>query len=145
MSEELENQQPADFVEEDVNTTPPNPSSGWKMPEPVFRKTSGYLPQGFEKKFPQEPASMGTADDPSPVSTPPPEDPIPVEPQPDIAEQVDFVSDEEIATSTTEPKKGSFGRIILIIFGLLVALGLILIFFAVVYYLFFMPEPTSAF
>src|SRR5215813_12200170 len=24
----------------------------WSMPEPVFRKSSGYLPQGFEKRFP---------------------------------------------------------------------------------------------
>src|SRR5262250_1939157 len=26
-------------------------AGGWRMPEPVFRKSSGYLPQGFEKRF----------------------------------------------------------------------------------------------
>lgn len=29
----------------------------WQMPEPVFQQTSGYLPEGFEKRFPQPPAA----------------------------------------------------------------------------------------
>ncbi len=145
MSDELENQPAADIEEEDVNTTPPNPSSGWKMPEPVFRKTSGYLPQGFEKKFPQEQTGIDEADVPSTAPAELPDNAVPVEPQPDLAEHVDFVSEDEIAATTSEPKKGSSGRIFLIIFGVLVVLGLILIFFAVVYYLFLMPVPSSAF
>ena len=37
--------------DEDLNTTAPNPPIEWEMPEPVFRKTSGRLPQGFEKEL----------------------------------------------------------------------------------------------
>ena len=37
-------------VEDDLNTTAPQSKpEAWKMPEPVFRRTSGKLPQGFEK------------------------------------------------------------------------------------------------
>jgi hypothetical protein len=144
VSEDLGNPQAAS-TEDEVNTTPPNPSSGWKMPDPVFRKTSGYLPQGFEKKFPQEQAAKGADVDFSTASIAEPESPIPVEPQPDISEQVDFGATAGTETVAAKPKKGSAGRIVLIIFGILVALAIILIFFAVVYYLFIMPEPITAF
>ncbi len=41
--------------DDDLNTTAPNPvGESWKMPEPVFRKTSGKLPQGFEKRSLEE-------------------------------------------------------------------------------------------
>ena len=37
-------------VDDDLNTTAPQSEpEPWKMPEPVFRRTSGKLPQGFEK------------------------------------------------------------------------------------------------
>lgn len=43
-----------DNVEEfddDINTTAPQDKPGtWKMPEPVFRKTSGRLPKAFENR-----------------------------------------------------------------------------------------------
>jgi hypothetical protein len=43
-----------DKVEEfddDINTTAPQSEpAGWKMPAPVFRKTSGRLPKDFEKR-----------------------------------------------------------------------------------------------
>lgn len=44
----------------ELDTTVPNPAPApparageWRMPEPVFQQSSGYLPQGFEKRFPQ--------------------------------------------------------------------------------------------
>lgn len=39
--------------DEDINTTAPQekPPSAWSMPEPVFRRTSGKLPGGFEKNY----------------------------------------------------------------------------------------------
>lgn len=44
----------ADKVEEfdeDINTTAPQDSApSWKMPAPVFRRTSGRLPKDFEKR-----------------------------------------------------------------------------------------------
>ena len=38
-------------LDDELNTTAPqsNPTE-WKMPEPVFRRTSGKLPKGFEKE-----------------------------------------------------------------------------------------------
>ena len=37
--------------DDELSTTAPNPKSDtWKMPEPVFRKTSGRLPKPFEPK-----------------------------------------------------------------------------------------------
>jgi hypothetical protein len=45
----------------ELDTVVPNPPhtaaaaqpGKWQMPEPVFQQSSGYLPQGFEKRFPQ--------------------------------------------------------------------------------------------
>lgn len=37
--------------DDDINTTMPQPKPDvWKMPEPVFRRTSGRLPKGFVKE-----------------------------------------------------------------------------------------------
>ena len=90
MSDELLNQ-PNQIPEDDVNTTPPNPGqnsakSGWSMPEPVFRKTSGYLPQGFEKKFSQDEVKSDVDDDTSTASMSRPNELSDVEPQPEISE-----------------------------------------------------------
>src|SRR5690348_15810236 len=40
-------------LDDELNTTAPqdNRPTVWKMPEPIFRRTSGRLPQGFEKQF----------------------------------------------------------------------------------------------
>lgn len=46
----------------------PEPPKKWRMPEPVFRQTSGYLPQGFERRYP---GAM------KPPATPPPPPPAP--------------------------------------------------------------------
>lgn len=36
------------MVDDELNTTAPHPKpTVWKMPEPVFRRTSGKLPKGF--------------------------------------------------------------------------------------------------
>ncbi|HUR99166.1 MAG TPA: hypothetical protein VMZ26_13955 [Pyrinomonadaceae bacterium] len=38
--------------DEDLTTTAPNPQPNvWKMPDPVFRKTSGRLPKAFEREY----------------------------------------------------------------------------------------------
>jgi len=138
-----EAQATAPAMEEDVNTTPPNPppkkaaGDGWQMPEPVFRSTSGYLPQGFEKKFPH----YGT-DDETPTAPAPQAPDIEVEPQPEIAETAESPSD----ISPNEPptiKKGGAGRIILVLLGLFVAFGLVVAFIAVVYFLFLSPSVNG--
>ena len=51
-------------------------SGGWQMPDPVFRQTSGYLPQGFEKRFPMDPQADISTDEPVadiPAAAPGPE------------------------------------------------------------------------
>ena len=46
-------------VDDDINTTMPQPRPEvWKMPEPVFRRTSGRLPKGFVKEAENEPVPV---------------------------------------------------------------------------------------
>ena len=46
-------------VDDDINTTMPQPKPEvWKMPEPVFRRTSGRLPKGFVKETENEPVPV---------------------------------------------------------------------------------------
>ena len=147
MSDELLNQSET-TPEEEMNTTPPNPAhggapGGWSMPEPVFKKTSGYLPQGYEKKFLEDEIKTDAGDDASTASMPKPVDLADVEPQPEIAELITEAP--TIAASETKPEKGGAMKVIFSLFGILVAIGLVLIFIAVVYYLFMMPSPSSTF
>ena len=66
-------------LDDELNTTAPqsNPAE-WKMPEPVFRRTSGKLPKGFEKQFAPTPTGEHEA------SSQPSEDAVEayVEPEP---------------------------------------------------------------
>lgn len=133
--------------EEDMNTTPPNPpqaggKAGWSMPEPIFKKTSGYLPQGFEKKFSQDDIKQDVDDDTSTASMPRPVGLTDVEPQPEIAE---IVPDTPEVAVQPKPQRGGVMKVVFSLFGLLVALALVLIFIAVIYYLFLMPEQSTPF
>ncbi|MFL6467019.1 MAG: hypothetical protein ACJ72Z_03585 [Pyrinomonadaceae bacterium] len=130
--------------EDDVNTTPPNPvkndgASGWTMPEPVFRKTSGYLPQGYENKFGEVDLKSGADETESTAEMPAPD----IGPQPDIAEHSDSAA--AAAPAVAAPKKGSAAKVVLTILGLLLALGLVVVFIAVIYILFLMPKSDGTF
>jgi len=147
--------------EEDMNTTPPNPTQsgatgGWSMPEPVFQKTSGYLPQGFEKNFPQdevmneaavdaavtdEPTTNAADAEADVAATPAGIEAADVEPQPDISDTHDV--EVKIERDPEPSKNGGAMKVVFSLFGILVALGLVLIFIAVIYYLFLMPPPGS--
>ena len=139
MSEEATPQ--AQSQEDDVNTTPPNPpakdgKAGWSMPEPVFKKTSGYLPQGYENLFPQ-----AAVDDSNSTAEMPAAD---VEPQPEIAEHAgDVVSANGVVTAA--PKKSSGLKLVFMILGILFAIALVVVFIAVIYFLFLMPVPSGPF
>ena len=140
MSEEAPPQ--AQSNENDVNTTPPNPpaakdgKAGWSMPEPVFKKTSGYLPQGYEKLFPQ-----AAVDDSNSTAEMPAAD---VEPQPEIADHGDAaVSANGVVAAA--PKKSSGLKMVLMILGILFAIALVVVFIAVIYFLFLMPVPSGPF
>ena len=127
--------------EDDVNTTPPNPpakdgKAAWTMPEPVFKKTSGYLPQGYEKLFPKAEVddSNSTAEMPA----------VDVEPQPEIADQGDAALSENGAAAVA-PKKSSGLKMVFMVLGTLFAIALVVVFIAVIYFLFLMPLPSGPF
>ena len=135
----------AQSTEDDVNTTPPNPpakdgKSGWSMPEPVFKKTSGYLPQGYEKLFPKAAVddSNSTAEMP-----PPPEPEADVEPQPEIGDPTEQAVPVNGAVAAA-PKKGSGFKLALIILGVLFAIGLVVVIAAAIF-LYMMPVPNGPF
>jgi hypothetical protein len=97
--------------DEDLSTTAPNPRpTVWKMPDPVFRKTSGRLPKNFEREYFAEAA---TQESPKPVAG---EDVNPV--------------------PYTEPNpKSSTLKIILVVLGLLGMIAFIAVFLTVVYFM----------
>lgn len=119
-------------------------SGEWQMPQPVFRQTSGYLPQGFEKKFGTlQPASVPTpppADDPAPT-----QDPIAaaVEPQPFISEE--FSSVASVPAEPAKPAGRSALRLALIILGLVAMLAFAVGFIVTVYFLFVASRPDTSF
>ena len=142
MSEEATPQ--AQSNEDDVNTTPPNPpakdgKAGWSMPEPVFKKTSGYLPQGYEKLFPQ----AAVDDSNSTAEMPPPDPSADVEPQPEIGDHVEETMSANGAVAAI-PKKSSGFKYVLIILGVLFAIGLVVVIAAAVF-LYMMPVPSGPF
>ncbi len=86
--------------DEDLNTTPPQgiqvedekKAQAWKMPEPVFQQTSGYLPEGFEKRY--------GADSDDPLLT----ELEPTEAEPNKAEEVPSDVGPETADAPVEPQ-----------------------------------------
>ena len=149
MSEELDTTEPVPSEEDELSTTPPNPAleteedGGWKMPKPVFRKTSGYPPQGFAKAS-QDEVKESVDDDTSTASMEKPVDLVDVEPQPDI-----HVSDpgftDSAAADIKPVKKGGAVKVFFTILGILLALFLVVAFLAVIYFLFFMPSYDTTF
>jgi hypothetical protein len=116
---------------------------GWKMPEPVFRQTSGYLPQGFEKRFAPAAAGSPPASEEADAGSVARAAAAPaVEPQPDILEELP-PPDEPEQSKIPQKSKGGVGRILLILFGLLVVFVFILLFLAVVYYFYLAPAADS--
>ena len=101
--------------DDELSTTAPNPPEDtWKMPEPVFRKTSGRLPQGFGKELEnvtKERAAKITGGDPSP---------------PPIS---------AATPSEIKPKNPTL-KLVLVILGIAGMIGFIVVFLTVVYFLF---------
>jgi hypothetical protein len=132
--------------EDEVNTTPQNPPAkdgkgGWTMPEPVFRKTSGYLPQGFEKKF--APAELKGGREDSTAEMPAPNISTGIEPQPDIHDTLDEGIGPAVAAAVPAPKKSSGAKVIFAILGILITLALVVVIIAVIYFLYFSPVPEA--
>ena len=122
------------------NALAENNAREWRMPEPVYRKTSGYLPQGFEKQFPQNshepdtvpmPRAAGATDATAAA----------VEPQPDLIEVL--AAEPPIAPVVARPGRSGLS-IVLIVVGLLAMAAVVVGFLVIVYYLFVAaPAETS--
>ena len=149
MSEELETAEPAPSDEDELSTTPPNPAletdedTGWKMPKPVFRKTSGYLPQGFAKNPAEAEGRENVDDDSAATSTEKPSGAVDIEPQPDLHESDPGFN---YSPAVAKPvKKGGATKVVFMTLGLLLVLFLIAAFIAIVYFLFFSPSYDATF
>lgn len=137
--------------------------NNWEMPEPIFRRSTGELvkpkdDQGYDPEHdtlePSPPAASGAADDPlarlyappdavteTPSPGPSPADaPIDLEPQPLISEE--FTAD-RIVIDEILPKAKRSGRPVFFTLGLIVVIGVLAVFIALVYYLFFMGRPNT--
>lgn len=172
---DLENSTVQPDVEDELNTTPPNPASsaipppptqnkdGWTMPKPVFRQSSGQPAQREDRAIegseditatPNAPEfdSVNDSDgvnefygDPSRDSAVNAAAGGRVEPQPELSELLDPEPAVETAVPRVEPRRGAM-RSVMFVFGVIVIAGFIALFLAVVYFLFLKaPVVDSAF
>lgn len=99
------------LTDDDLNTTAPNaPGDVWKMPEPVFLKTSGKLPQGFAKSY-----------------------------EPDLADSADVgnIETPNVSASLAEPKPANAKlKLVLVFLGLAAMIAFIVVFLTVLYFFF---------
>lgn len=119
MSAEAKHIQDAD---DDLDTTAPQSKpDAWKMPEPVFRRTSGRPPRGFEETF-----GATISSDPEPSNT----DTL-KQPTADVPD-----------TSDAGPEtKNPTVKLVLVLLGLAAMVGFISVFLTVLY--FFLFRSTS--
>ncbi len=104
------------------------PKGQWKMPEPVFRQTSGKLPAGYEKKV----LSGEPQTEPAPVPAASPA--LDIQAQPDVSEE--FTHDEIFAELPTEERPKRTGmRLVLAILAILGMVAIGLAFLAIVLFL----------
>src|SRR5688500_12747124 len=104
----MEAKREAMTTEDDLNTTVPNiRPDEWRMPEPVFQKTSGRLPESFVQRFqPPDAAEPDAAHDPS----------VPLAPEP-------------------QPKRPTL-KVVIVVLALAAMIAFIGVFLTVVYFMF---------
>lgn len=133
---------------------PPPSRDGWQMPKPKFQQTSGYLPQGYLKNIEQGagegnpfPGSEDTTQEQAAfVPSPPPApeaaaDPVAVEPQPDLVDQlIPEDPDENLAHQPAASKSGSSG--VMVVLAVIAIVVFVVAFLAAVYFL-FLANPSS--
>lgn len=131
---------------EKIEVPETSPPGQWIMPKPVFRQSSGRLPQGFEKQFGQlngldgGQSTAGTAAAVALAVEPPPTQLADVAPQPDVAEEVIYAGPEPAPPEKTRSRAM---RITLIVLGVLAIVSFVAIFLAVVYFL-FLSNPNES-
>ncbi len=158
---EDKNSRPTAQNAEDLNTTPPTPTpipdstppveggpqatGKWEMPKPVFRKTSGYLPQGYANIVH---GSEDATVDPNPQAVPnneievsTDESPALVEPQPDLSEVI--IPEPEIDAVASAAKARKSNGLVWTILGILFIVGFIAVFLAVIYLFILRPGGTD--
>jgi hypothetical protein len=97
------------------------PPNAWVMPDPVFRSSSGYLPKGFEQRYGQ---SEVPAAEPSVLDAPQTDG---IAEQPHLTEEPEATSTTPAEVVSTPPKKKrGFLRVLLMIFGIILAIGAVL-------------------
>jgi len=112
----------------------------WVMPTPVFRESSGYLPQGFEKLYGQSDGSAATATAAAVATEAPSAEEVEILPQPDVSEEVTYAEPGPPAPVKT---RSTAMRITLLVLGLLAMAAIIVAFLAVIYFLFFSSPGES--
>jgi len=123
------------------NVEVPGAAAGqWVMPKPVFRKSSGYLPRGFEKLYGQADGTAATAVAAAVTTEEPSADEVEVLPQPDLAEEVVYA---EPAPPAPVKTRSTAMRITLLVLGLLAMAAIIVAFLALIYFLFFSHPSES--
>ena len=143
--------------EEADSAQTPRGGAGWVMPEPVFRQSSGYLPKGFEQRVraavaEEQPAAAEPAIETAETEAVP--GPLPEEES--IAEQPDVGADPALEGVMAAPVSGSvpeapvkkrrgFFRWLLIIVGVLLAIGAVaaLVAVGIIWYFFQAGESQN--
>ena len=124
MDEKENNTNPDLDPDQDQVTTAASPRPNvWKMPDPVFRKTSGRLPQGYEKELANARAEHAAADEAQQHTTPDQESADPV------------VSAAPDPDRRPAPDTSSF-KLILVLLGIAAMIAFIAVFITVVYFFF---------
>lgn len=103
-------------IDDDLNTTAPQSEpEAWRMPDPVFQRTSGKLPESYARDVQAFPS----------VETSVP----PAEPSSSAA------SDEQAPAPDIEPKS-SVLKLILVLLGLAAMTAFLIVFLTVIYFFF---------
>jgi hypothetical protein len=99
--------------DEDLTTTAPNARPNvWKMPDPVFRKTSGRLPKTFEREYFTEASTQESPKLPAEVDDP-----------------------NSTPVNESGPQSSTL-KILLVVLGVLAMIAFIAVFLTVVYFMF---------
>ncbi|MDM7923957.1 MAG: hypothetical protein QUS14_16810 [Pyrinomonadaceae bacterium] len=148
--------------DDDLSITPTDPGPAarpagvpraWEMPKPVFRQSGGYDPRSSSEPFEAfedttavpnkvlEDAAKLTAERRSGSTA----DRGIVEPQPDIAEEIDL---EEMAPAVQQPgvqQKSGAAKIVTVLFVLIALIAIVVLFLFVVTYLFLSKGGDGSF
>ncbi|MEP6848448.1 MAG: hypothetical protein ABI999_06305 [Acidobacteriota bacterium] len=134
---------------ENIEVPSNSPPGSWEMPTPVFKQSTGYLPQGFQAKFPAESQGMAPAKEvPAPVAAVPPPPAVDISESPDIQPQPNLSEDFTVGETALPPpspikKKSSGGQAIYVVLGISAMAVIGLGFLILVYYLFFYHPGDS--